>query len=176
MEEIWKDVFGYEGSYKISNFGNVKSLERLVKNQYSFRLVKERILKQQILRDGYLYVMLSSVGTKTRIKSRAVHQLLAIAFMNHKRCKFEIVVDHIDNNKLNNNLDNLQLISNRENSTKDVRNKYGYLGVSKTKGRYKATIRINGVSTYLGTFATAELANERYKEVRAKIEFDNLHK
>ena len=99
-----------------------------------------------------------------------------MTFLNHVPCKFKIVVDHIDNNKLNNNLNNLQLLTNRENSTKDSFNKCGYLGVSKSNKKFKASIRINGVAIYLGSFDTAKLAHEKYKSARIKHEINNLHK
>lgn len=170
--EIWKDIELSEGCYQVSNLGRVKSMERLVKNKHSFRLIKEKIKKQVILKDGYYYVSISN--RKAQTKQKPVHQLMAIAFLNHKPCKFEVVVDHKDNNKLNNKLDNLQLLTNRQNSTKDNKNRHGYIGVSISGKKLKSSIRIDGKSVYLGTFNTAKLAHEKYVEVRKGIECNNL--
>lgn len=58
MEEIWKDIKGYEGLYQISSFGRVKSLERKVKARYNYQLIKEKIRKLNKTTAGYLYVVL----------------------------------------------------------------------------------------------------------------------
>ena len=94
--EIWKNVKGFE-DYEVSELGNVKSL----------KLGKERILKNSIDKKGYYKVNLSNKG---KTKTFKVHKLVAMAFLNHKPCGYKIVVDHIDNNPLNNNVENLQLI------------------------------------------------------------------
>ena len=104
--EIWKDVPNYDGRYQVSNLGFVRS----------FYKNKTRIIKGGMGTSGYPFVSLSKNRKATSI---AVHQLVAICFLNHKRCKFEVVVDHIDGIKTNNKLTNLQLVTNRENSTKD---------------------------------------------------------
>lgn len=171
MKEIWKDVPDYEGMYKVSNIGNVKSLERTANHIGGFRKVPAKPLTKTLLKDGYYYVMLSNP-----IMQVGVNQLIAMAFLNHKRCKFEVVIDHKDNNKTNNVLSNLQLTTNRHNSTKDVINKTGFVGVTKQKRKFKATIRHNGKSVYLGMFKTAELAHEGYLQARKQIESNNLPK
>ena len=117
MKEIWKDIEGYEGLYQVSDLGRVKSL----------KFGKERILKQNQTYKGYLVVTLSENG---KTKTRNVHVLVAMAFLDHKPDGTQkVVVDHIDNNKNNNTLDNMQLISHRENVSKDRYNETGYTGV-----------------------------------------------
>ena len=113
--EIWKDVLNYEGLYQVSNLGRVKSLKRKVRHFSGERLVPERILKGGVNDKGYILVNLGKKGTK---KVFAVHKLVAIAFLNHKPCGYKLVVDHIDNNKLNNKLENLQIITQQENVLK----------------------------------------------------------
>lgn len=161
----------YEGKYQVSNLGNVKSLERRVRTGKGYRTLKESVLKSFLLRDGYLYI-----GLSNPFRQYAVHQLVAICFLGHKRQKFKVVVDHINNVKTDNRVENLQLLNNRENSTKDTFNKTGYLGVTKQCNKFKATIRDNGVSVYLGMFKTAELAHEGYLQRRKEIEGRCLHK
>lgn len=99
-------------------------------------------------------------------KVEKIHQLVAIAFLNHKPCGYELVIDHIDNNPLNNRVDNLQLISNRLNASKDRKNKTSqYVGVNlhKKSNKWVANIRIGKIKKHLGLFNTEEEANEAYQ-------------
>jgi len=114
---IWKDVKGYEGSYEISSTGLVKSLKRL---ETVGRLVNEKILKAGVNERGYKVVVLRK---DNKSKTRKVHQLVAESFLNHKPCGLKLVVDHIDNDKLNNNVENLQLLTNGENISKGYKTK-----------------------------------------------------
>jgi hypothetical protein len=141
--EIWKDIPGYEGIYQVSDMGNVKSLSRemLLKGKYP-TTTKEKILKTELSHCGYLRVKLYNNGLKKNIKS---HMLVAMAFLNHKPDGTnKICIDHINNNKLDNRLLNLQLITNRENSSKDKKNGTSqYTGVSWNKSRNKWVVFIN---------------------------------
>ena len=97
---------------------------------------------------------------------KIVSQLIAIAFLNHKPCGNKMVVDHIDTNKLNNKLYNLQVITNRENTSKDRKNGSSkYLGVSwnKSNKNWSATILINGKPKYLGSFTNEKEASQAYQ-------------
>ena len=109
MEEF-RDVPGWEGLYQVSNLGNVKSLG-------NDKAKKEKILKQNlvgVISKQYFAVEFCVDGKR---KTCRVHQLVAMAFLNHiPNGYIGLVVDHIDNNKLNNNLENLQLISVRKTS------------------------------------------------------------
>lgn len=166
--EVFKDVPEYEGRYQISDIGRLKGMSRLVRTGrggLGTRFIEEKILTSSIRRDGYLYVVLNKP-----FRNYAIHQLVAIAFLSHDRCGFEVVVDHKNNNKLDNRAINMQLVSNRVNSTKDNKNKTGFVGVTRQGRLFKATIRKNGVSTYLGMFNTAESAHEGYLNARKEIE------
>lgn len=104
MIEIWKDVVGYEGLYQVSDFGRVRSLA------YG----KERILKQQERQHGYLSVCLyGRGGNKRNFKQISVHRLVAEAFIPNPKKLSE--VNHIDEDKKNNKLENLEWVSHQEN-------------------------------------------------------------
>ena len=111
MKEIWKDIKGYEGLYQISNIGRVKSLDRIVKSRYdSTSLFKERLLTPQRDTRGYKHVSLRKEG---KSKHKRVHRLIALAFIPNPENKPE--VNHIDGNKMNNGIDNLEWSTHSEN-------------------------------------------------------------
>lgn len=99
--EIWKDIKGYEGLYQISNKGNVKGR-------------KGFILKPLPRKHGYLAVYLYKDGCPRRHIS--VHRLVADAFLENPEGKTE--VNHIDENKQNNDVTNLEWVTHKENMTK----------------------------------------------------------
>ena len=107
--EVWKDIKGYEGLYQVSNTGRVKSLERkhniVLHGKSCLRHQAERILKQW-KRSTYLLVDLWKDGKRD---IRSVHHLVFDAF-NEKNID-GYFVHHKDENKFNNNVDNLELMS-----------------------------------------------------------------
>ena len=151
--EIYKDVIGYEGIYQVSNLGNIKSL----------KFNKERLLNPCKDLDGYYKINLLINGLS---KSRLVHQLVAESFLNHTRCKYKFVVDHINDNPTDNRLENLQVITHRENAYK-TQGKYTskYKGVHwhKASNKWTSSISINGKVKYLGLFINEEEASEIYQ-------------
>ena len=154
-EEIFKTVKGYEGQYEVSDLGRVKSLKR--------RNAGERILKGSIDFNGYTNVTLHK---DRKQKSRTVHQLVAEAFLNHTPNGYKgLIVDHGDNNRLNNRLDNLFLRTARENTSKDKKGGTSiFTGVSwdKKSNKWRAEIRINVKRKYLGLFKCELKAAEAY--------------
>lgn len=110
MEEIWRDVEGYKGYYQVSNLGNVLSLERTIttKRGYEFKC-KAKTLQPTKAR-GYQTLRLRK---NQKYKSFLVHRLVAIAFLPNPEGKKE--VNHIDGNKENNRLDNLEWATHQEN-------------------------------------------------------------
>lgn len=119
MDEVFKDIAGYEGIYQISNLGDVKSLERtcLVRRKSnSIRLIKERILKPSKNPGGYLQVMLYSNNGATHSKGNwhLLHRLIAIAFIPNPKNKRE--VNHVNGTKADNRLENLEWATPKENS------------------------------------------------------------
>ena len=108
--EIWKPIQDYEGYYEVSNFGNVRSVERYVSNHTGQVLLKSCILKQGKNYKGYPIVYLSKEG---RSKTILVHRLVAKAFVINRNNKPQ--VNHIDGNKENNMVSNLEWVNNSEN-------------------------------------------------------------
>lgn len=96
-EEIWKDIKGYEGYYKASNLGRIKNS-------------KGKILKQYKNHKGYLILQLSKDG---KSKTFIVHRLIAQAFIPNEENKEQ--VNHINCNKEDNNIENLEWVTNTEN-------------------------------------------------------------
>ena len=105
--EIWKDIEGFEGSYQVSNFGNVKSLPKLVyvsnPKFTGYRQTKERLLKSGKTKMGYKLVILRK---DNKSKSVYVHRLVAKAFIPNPNNLPE--VNHKDENPLNNDVNNLE--------------------------------------------------------------------
>lgn len=170
-KEIWKDVPGYEGYYQVSNLGNVKSLDRtFLKSNGVLISYKQKELKPSIQKTGYLKVNLY----KNQIEDQyLVHQLVAIAFLNHKLDGTnKIVVDHINNIRIDNRLENLQLISNRENSSKDKKNGTSkYIGVMwhSSKKKWESRIRYKGKLLFLGLFVNELDAHNAYQSKLEEI-------
>lgn len=109
--EMFVDILGYEGYYQISNYGNVRSLDRVIKEKTGkTQTIKGRVLKQRTNPGGYYYVELSKNGTKATF---AIHQLVAQAFLDNPKNK--PTVNHINGNKLNNSLPNLEWATYSEN-------------------------------------------------------------
>lgn len=165
MLEVWKNVVGYEGCYQVSNLGSVRSLDRVVEFGNTKRLTKGKVLSGRRQQTGYLCVNLSQRG---KVKNVEIHKLVAMSFLGHKPCKHEIVVDHIDNNKINNTVSNLQLVSNRRNSSKDQKShnrSSRFVGVTFNKDakKWKACIRIERRQYFIGYFETEEEASEWYQ-------------
>lgn len=162
--EVWKSIPNYEGLYEVSSLGKVKSLPRKICNHKGCHISKEKILRPGINSRDYLSIVLFKNNSK---KSLNVHQLIAMAFLNHTPCGHNLVVDHINKNKIDNRLENLQLITNRKNCSKDVKNKTSkYTGVSLDKrnnNRWKSLIKIKGKTTYLGYFKCELAAHLAYQ-------------
>ncbi|MBR9655771.1 NUMOD4 motif-containing HNH endonuclease [Bacillus cereus] len=135
MEQVvWKDVVGYEGLYQVSNLGEVRSYDRKVptRNPDKFAIRKGRILSQMTSRNGYKKLSLTrDVSDK---KQPMVHRLVAEAFLPNPENK--PFVNHIDGNKSNNRLDNLEWVTEQENA--DHASRTGLLPEAWNKGlRYK---------------------------------------
>lgn len=152
--EIWKDIPGYEGSYQVSSRGRIKSLSRIMyrRGKYPFQS-KEKYMALCVSSTGYY---IASVRKDGKVKNMKAHIAVAMAFLGYiPNGKYDIVVDHIDNDKLNNNLSNLQLITQRLNSSKDQKpgtSKYAGVHYCKRAKKYQARIMISGTRYSLGYY------------------------
>ena len=144
MEEIWKNVKGFENVYQISNFGNLKSFKK-DKNG--------KILSQVNKKNGYFSVILTS---KKKILHTRIHRLVALAFIpnpNNKPC-----VNHKDGNKQNNNVKNLEWCSYQENIQHAKENKlWVYNKPYKCKKVYQYDMLGNFIKEYKNAVEASKL-------------------
>lgn len=152
MVEVWKDVKGYEGLYEVSNLGAVRSKDRHVdfvdKRGYKAkRFYPSRVVKQRTIKGGYLICELSRNGNRERILA---HRLVAMNFLENENCLKE--VNHIDADKTNNKVNNLEWVTRGENIRHAFR-----LGLVK---------REKGSKLYNSKFAEEDIVSIRksYKE------------
>lgn len=155
MREIWKDIPGYEGFYQASSFGNIRS--------------RYRVLKPQQCTNGYLFVCLSVRG---KVSQHRVHRLVAMTFIDNPNNYPE--VNHIDEDKTNNNISNLEWISVYLNRMHGTRNKrahshgvcrgeknpmYGRLGAANPLSKAIIQLDFNGniVGEYAGIKEAARM-------------------
>lgn len=116
-KEIWKPVKDYEGLYEVSNYGNVKSLNRVETVGKLIRIRKERILKPCVNSKGYLQVGLCKNG---KITNKLIHRLVAEAFIPNTDNLQQ--VNHKGENKQNNCVWQLEWCTNKYNSNYGTRN------------------------------------------------------
>jgi len=161
--EKWKDIPNYEGIYKASDLGRVKSF---------LNKKKVIILKQSLLNTGYLTVTLCYNRNK---KSRTIHTLVAESFLNHISCGYELIVEHKDHIRNNNILVNLEIITTRENTNqKHLQSTSKYVGVYlKPNNKWSSAIWINKTQIHLGTFDSELEASEYYENALLSIKNGN---
>jgi hypothetical protein len=169
MEEIWKDIPSYEGYYQVSNLGNLKSLARVVDGPKGLKKLSERILKQRLGKTGYLYCDLNKNGKSKTVKP---HQLVVICFLNHTPNGYHLVVNHINFIKTDNRLENLEIVTTRENTNKKhIISSSKYIGVCwcKHNKKWLSQIHINGKRKFIGYFKCELQASEAYQNELKKI-------
>lgn len=141
MQEIWKDVCGYEGYYQVSNLGNVKSLDRI---DCRGRHLKGKIVPHFSEKDGYLIVSFCKNGIAKHFR---VHRLVASAFIQNPHNLSE--VNHKDENKKNNCAENLEWCNTKYNINYGKRNQ-------------RVSEALSGEKTY-----NHKLTEEQVKEIRS---------
>lgn len=121
MEEIWKDIKGYEGLYQISNLGRVKCLPKIIRN----RKYKEIIKSPSLAGKGYYRLILCNNGKN---KAFYIHRLVAQAFIPNPNNLPQ--VNHKDENILNNCVDNLEWCNNKQNINYGLHNFRKYISLA----------------------------------------------
>lgn len=164
MEEIWKDVVGFEGLYLVSNLGKVRSLVRGTK-----LIDKSEGIMAKTKHKGYEYVNIWKDG---KCKKGIVHRLVAQAFIpnpENKPC-----VNHKDFNRSNNSVENLEWVTYRENirhrnDACDFTSKYFGVCLDKASSKWYAGITHNKKQKALGYFETEYEAHLAYEAALAKL-------
>ena len=146
--EIWKDVVGYEGLYKVSSYGKI----------YSVRRNREMYLNKGS--HGYLTCTFKVDKKNSFFR---VHGLVVKAFID-SNYKYEkgLVIDHINRCKTDNRVENLRIVTSRENSINVQRRLL--LGVTADSNRFRSQIMLNNKKYYLGLFKTEIEAHNKYIE------------
>lgn len=110
--ELWKDIQGYEGYYQVSNFGRIKSLSRFLNYvDGQVRFMEGKIIQPRICVAGYALLNLHKDGKQLTVQ---VHRVVALHFL--ERTSFELIVHHIDEDRLNNKVENLEWVSRSFNT------------------------------------------------------------
>jgi hypothetical protein len=141
----WRDVKGYEGRYEVSENGDLKSI---------LKSGSEKKLKGSISKEGYRQFTLNW-GEENKRNTYTGQQLVAMSFLGHiPNSTIGYVVDHINDNKLDNRVENLRLISNHANGIKRL-NKNQLFGVTKKpNGRWYSKVWHLNKTIYLGSYNT----------------------
>jgi len=160
MEEIWKPIIGYEEYYLVSDRGKIKSLDRQwIINNGGLTTRRGRVLRPQC-KGGYLTVNLYDNNGK--MSTKTVHRLVAIAFLVNnfgKKC-----VNHLDLNKKNNNVYNLEWCTHKENSIHAYPT-YSHISLGKikkindSKMNNKAVIQMDKKGNVLAEFESVSAAS-----------------
>jgi hypothetical protein len=150
MTEIWKDIIGYEGIYQISNLGRVKSLSRIVNRSNSPMRTKEKIVQTNKWKK-YHEVDLYILGKR---KKFYIHRLIAIYFIPNPRNLKQI--NHIDGNKGNFDISNLEWSTQSEN----IKHAHDFIGINVPKGE---------------KHFSSKLTDDIVKEIRATKNPNQVH-
>lgn len=145
--ETYKNIIDFE-NYEVSNFGNVRNKKT------------NKILKPRIGKDGYHKI---DIRKNYKRYTKKLHRLIAEAFIENLENKSQ--VDHIDNNKSNNNINNLRWATSQENNRNrqlNANNTSGWKGIDfhKKSNKWRAQICIDGISIHLGLFDNIEDAKQ----------------
>ena len=160
----FKFISRYENKYYVTKDGKVFSIDKEVKcHKNSKRIIKGRQLKGSKDKDGYLYVCLSLNGIE---RNERIHRLVLECFIGESN----LIVDHLNGNKQDNRLQNLEYVTPKENTRRYHINKKGsedLIGVNfnKSQNTYKVTKWLNGKLKHFGTFKNIQDAIEFNKSL-----------
>jgi hypothetical protein len=169
--EVWAAVPNYERTHKVSNMGRIKSIERIIPGQLGGEFKKpDKILKQAISRCGYLNIR---IGQGEKKATLSVHRIVLGAFSGNS----DLHIDHVDGDKKNNCLSNLEYVTKRENCSRWHQSKGKELppGVQKKRNNFSAQIYTQGRYWSLGTYKTIIEASNRYQQVLSDIQNVSLY-
>lgn len=154
MEEIWKDIEGYEEMYQVSNLGRVKGLERtIIRKDGKPLTIEEQILKPSLDSRGYYFVSLTK---NKQPKNYRIHRLIAEAFIPNPDNKPEI--DHINTVPTDNRIENLRWVTHKENMnnqttiSKMSNSQQGKHLTQETKEKISKSLKDNPSKPWLGKF------------------------
>lgn len=174
-QEEWRDVPNYEGYYQASNLGRIRSIKRTILTKKGFRKIKGFIINPYVNKKNRYYSF--SVSVCNVKKTINVHSFVYYAFNRLASVKKGyFVIDHIDNNPLNNKIENLQLVTNRINGSKDrINGTSKYVGVYWRKDRsiWQSQISINKKVIKILTHKNEELCLKAYQEALLNIDLYN---
>ena len=172
-KEIWKDVPGFEGYYQASNLGRVRSLDRTITDKNGVKRFYKGRLIDGFTSDGYKN---TTLRVNSKGKSFRFSQLVAMAFLNHKPNGMKLVVDHINGDRSDDRVENLRIVTFRENVTTCFRSNIDsltskYVGVywSLRDSIWVADIRYNRLKISLGYFNNELDASNAYQSALSEI-------
>lgn len=154
------DIQGYENLYQITDTGVVIALKKVVQMpKGGVKTIKTHYPKIMKTKKGYLKVMLTNCcGMR---KGHYVHRLVAENFMG----KNKLTVNHINQNKTDNNLSNLEFMARKDNfiySIDKTKTSSKYIGVTKKGGKWQVVKN----KKYIGVYVSEELAHKAYVEAK----------
>lgn len=159
MKELWKDIKGYENLYRISNFGRIISLDRILRkkdrwgNVINYKL-KGKEIKSSLNNKGYSIIRLYK---NKKSKTFLLHRLVAEAFIPNPKGLLEI--NHKDENKDNNCVDNLEWCTRKQNNNYGIQSKDGRRSTSKF--RMKKVCQYDHNGNLINVFDGIRLAEEK---------------
>ena len=170
MTEIWEDIKGYEGLYQISNLGKIKSLDHVVKtsNKYKAtgsRMVKGKMLKCSFDKDGYLTISLSKNNI---VKTKRIHKLVAETFIINLHNL--PIINHKDENKQNNYVDNLEWCTHQYNTN------YNNMPFKRAENRRKKVLQYDKNGNLIKKWNSMTEASKHYNISRSNISLCCLRK
>lgn len=126
MKEIWKDIKGYEGFYRVSNMGRVETLERIITRTNGRKLPIHGKILTPIMNLDYEHVILADMSKKIKNKQLKVHRLVAQAFIPNPENKPQI--NHKNFIRNDNRVENLEWVTVLENSQHAMKYKRDQIG------------------------------------------------